>query len=80
MPGTTLEFVMPLYIRATHPDAFRSGQWAKVVSVDYLPQRHGPSPRDARPIYLVEFVDGRRDQWPVYDDVAGYEFSSAVTA
>lgn len=72
------EFTMPLFIRASHPSAYRSGQWAKVVAVRYLPQKYGDSPRVARPVYLVEFIDGKQDQWPVYDDVAEYEFSSQV--
>jgi hypothetical protein len=72
-----LPYTTNLYIRATHPNSFRSGQWAKVISVRLLPDQHKPF-RRSRPVYLVEFVDGRQDQWPVYDADAGYEFASGV--
>jgi hypothetical protein len=65
-----------LFIRGTHPDVFRSGQWGKVVQIGMLPKHHGDTPRDPRPVFLVEFIDGQRDLWPVYDPAAGYEFSA----
>lgn len=75
-----LEYTTPVYIRATNHNAFRSCQWAKVISVELLPEQFGRDARPARPVYLIEWVDGKRDQWPVYDDAAGYEFSSVVKA
>lgn len=74
-PGNGLNHELPLvsdfYIRVTHPAAFRSGQWAKVLEVAWLSD-HGDG---ARPVYVVEFVDGTRDLWPVYDTLHGYEFA-----
>lgn len=52
-------------IRATHPYSFRSGQWARLVSVTSGPGRE---------CYLVEFPDGVTDLWVVADPAAGYEF------
>jgi hypothetical protein len=52
-------------IRSTHPAAFRSGQWAKVVAI---------VPSSERECYLVEFPDGATDFWAVNDPDAGYEF------
>lgn len=60
--------VEPCYIRATHPYAFRSDEWAEVVGVKMV---------NKRPCWLVLFRDGRTDLWPVEDPVAGYEFSVA---
>ena len=54
------------YIRATHPDGYRCGQWAKVTGVAMI---------ESRPCYVVEFIDGLADQWPVYDSSDPYEFS-----
>ena len=71
-------FTQQLFIRATHPDAYRSGQWAKVVKTAFKPERFGERPQPARPVYEIEFVDGKIDQWPVYDEVAGYEFAAQV--
>jgi hypothetical protein len=58
-------------IRATHHYAFRSGQWARLVTT--VP---GPS----GDCYLVEFPDGVTDIWSVEDTGWGYEFSSCETA
>lgn len=67
-----LPLVSDFYIRASHPAAFRPWQWAKVVEVAWIaPKAEQPG----RPVYVVEFVDGRRDLWPVYDTEAGYEFA-----
>lgn len=43
-------------IRHTHPDGFRSGQWAAIRAV---------VPGDDRECYLVEFPDGVTDFWSV---------------
>jgi hypothetical protein len=67
-----------LYVRGTHPYAFRSGQWAEVIGVGWLPRRHGSDPREPRPVFKVRFVDGKEDYWPVYDQVAGHEFSGSA--
>lgn len=61
-----------LFIRATHPAGFRSGQWGKVIGL-ILRQE------DERPCYRVEFIDNVVDLWPVYDASDPYEFSSVVT-
>jgi hypothetical protein len=54
-------------IRATHPYAFRSGEWATLCCV---------VPGPGRDCYLVEFDDGATDFWPVHDLAHGYEFRS----
>lgn len=69
-------FTQDLYIRATHPYGFRSGQWAKVTGVRYLPKQSPPRERPARAVYVVQFVDGFTDLWPIYDPSDPYEFSS----
>jgi hypothetical protein len=54
-------------IRATHPDAFRSGQWATLTgTLD--------DPESGRRCYAVRFPDGESDFWPVQDMEHGYEF------
>lgn len=54
-------------IRATHPYAYRSGQWATVLTT---------VPGPTRDCYIVEFPDGATDWWVVGDPDAGYEFGS----
>lgn len=51
-------------IRATHPYAFRSGEWADLFSIQY---------DDGRAMYVVEFPDGAQDVWPSWDEDHGYE-------
>jgi hypothetical protein len=63
-------FSMDLYIRSKHPEAYRSGQWAKVLDVRYLPPRGGARPTHGHPVYIIEWVDGERDMWPVYSEGA----------
>ena len=58
----------PSYIRATHPSGFRSGQWARITGIEF-------NIRYGRPVYVVRFVDGTTDRWPVYDGSDPYEFS-----
>lgn len=65
----------PFYIKATHSAAFRSGQWALIVGVGMYPKETGKD----RPCYVVAFIDGAMDFWPVYDEAAGYEFSKKAT-
>lgn len=57
-------------IRATHPYAYRSGEWAENAMI--VTAR-------GQDCYLVSFPDGRTDLWPVEDPVAGYEFSEDKT-
>jgi len=77
-PVSGNEFFQKLLIRANHPYAYRHGQWAAVTGVAYKPERLGNKPAPARVVYLVKFVDGQTDQWPVYDPDAAYEFSAGV--
>lgn len=60
-----------VYIRATHPAGYRSGQWARIVDVVWT-----GSPE--RPCFRVQFIDGRFDTWPVYDPADPYEFAGAL--
>ena len=69
-----------VYIRSTHPNAYRSGQWAKIIGVEWLCGGMGKGALPARPALTVEFVDGVVDEWALDDPVAGYEFSGQVTA
>ena len=62
----------PIWIRATHPYAFRCGEWAQLKGLTDLPGY----PEGDRTCYLVEFEDGETDFWPVEDAAAGYEFSA----
>lgn len=53
-------------IRATHPYAFRSGQWARLAgTVD--------DPATGRRCWSVQFPDGESDFWPVDDGDHQYE-------
>lgn len=52
-------------IRSTHPDGFRSGQWAKVLAVTTVTNR---------PCYVVMFPDRRTDLWVCDDPRDPYEF------
>jgi hypothetical protein len=58
-------------IRGTHPDHFRSGEWAEIVGVGLFERTH-------RICYVVVFPDGETDEWPVIDFTAGYELAPAV--
>lgn len=62
-----------MLIRATHPDAFRSGSWARLAGTAELPG----FPEGDRCCYLVEFPDGVTDFWAVDAAEYGYEFSGA---
>lgn len=53
-------------IRATHPYAYRSGQWARLVGTM-------DDPETGRRCYSVAFPDGETDWWPVDDEAHGYE-------
>ena len=70
----------PLCVRASNPNAYRCGQWARVVGMGWLPRRFGENPRDPRAVMIVEFVDGVRDTWALDDPDAGYEYNGQVTA
>jgi len=65
----------PVYIRTNSTAGFRSGQWAKILRLAWLPRRHGESPREPRVVFCVEFVDGVGDLWPIDDPSALYEFA-----
>lgn len=54
-------------IRATHPDSFRSGQWATLTGIV-------EDPETGRVCYAVLFPDGTADFWLVRDREHGYEF------
>lgn len=56
-------------IRALHPYAFRSGEWAELKGTTDLPG----FPEGDRCCYLVEFPDGMTDFWPVKNSGYGYE-------
>lgn len=51
-------------VRQTHPYGFRSGQWARVLTTV---ESYG------RPCWLVQFPDGKLDEWVIEDPDAGYE-------
>lgn len=53
-------------IRTTHPYGFRSGQWARLIGVEWV---------GYRPCYSVRFSDGVTDQWVMADP--HYEFRAA---
>jgi hypothetical protein len=59
------------WIRGTHPYAFRSGEWARLV--------HEVEFRD-RPCYYVRFEDGVMDYWAIDGAGFGYEFFPAEPA
>ena len=59
------------HIRAMHPYAFRSGEWARIRGTAMLPVREGEPDRAC---YLVRFSDGVDDFWPVDDVDYQYEF------
>lgn len=63
---------MGVNIRATHPDGFRSGEWAEIVDVRWVTLTGRND--DGRACYAVRFVDGREDVWPVNDSSDPYEF------
>lgn len=54
-------------IRTMHPNGFRSGQWATLLSI---------APAEDRDCYLVQFPDGATDFWVVDDPDGKYEFAS----
>lgn len=60
-----LQFATMIYIRGTHPYAFRSGEWAHLFSI-----QHNDEGQD---LWVVEFDDGEMDVWPSWDVLAGYD-------
>lgn len=54
-----------IYVRGTHPYAFRSGDWAHLFSIQHDEQ--------GRDLWVVEFPDGVMDVWPSWDKQHGYE-------
>ena len=60
-------------IRGTHPYHFRSGEWARLLTVVEAPD-------PARDCYVVQFGDGVTDFWVVEDDAARYELRKAPRA
>jgi hypothetical protein len=61
------------YIRAMHPYAYRSGQWAEILAV--APANGDRDILQPGDCYIVRFADGATDFWPVFDDAARYEFA-----
>lgn len=61
-------------MRATHPAAFRSGEWARIIGVGVI-GIDGKS----RCCFVVEFVDGVNDHWPIEDASMGYEFNPSAS-
>jgi hypothetical protein len=57
------------FVRATHPYAFKSGEWAQIV---------GETERNGRPCWLLVWSDGATDEWVTNDPHAGYEFTNTV--
>ncbi len=60
-------------IRATHPYAYRSGKWARLVGTM-------DDPETGRRCYSVMFPDGATDWWPVDDAAHGYETATPAQA
>lgn len=56
----------PRFVRATHPYAYKSGEWGQIV---------GEVERNGRPCWLIVWSDGSTDEWVVDDSHAGYEFA-----
>lgn len=65
MSGLDVFVQRPVFATHTHPDGFRSGQWAEVLDLVWFPGKSGPHPLPARACFRVRFVDGRQDLWPV---------------
>ena len=57
-----------ILIRSTNSNGFRLGQWAKIVDFMWI---------NNRICYVVEFIDGKKDTWVVYDPSDPYEFATA---
>ena len=64
-------------MRAMHPYAFRSGEWAVVRGSALLPVRAGEPDRAC---WLVQFSDGATDFWAVDAPEYEYEFSGDLPA
>ena len=60
-----------VFIQGVHEQTFRSGQWAKLLGVVV---------HDARLCFVVSFIDGELDLWPVYDPGEPYKFASILPA
>jgi hypothetical protein len=54
------------YVRATHPHAYKSGEWAQIV---------GERERNRRRVWLLVWPDGKTDEWVIDDPQAAYEFA-----
>lgn len=68
--------IKPL-IRANSWAAFRSGEWARITGVEvFSPYPSSPDAerKPPRVCFVVEFLDGEIDRWPVEDSEAEYEF------
>ncbi len=61
-------------IRATHRYAFRSGEWATILTIAPTPVLPRDGDVTLRECYLVRFADGQEDFFAVNDPDAGYEF------
>ena len=63
-----------MYIRINDEGfGYRSGQWAEITAIQmWHPSNH--------PCYIVKFIDGATDHWPVYASGYNYEFNSQATS
>ena len=58
------------FIKGTRNGCFRTGQWAKINGVVMSKDDAGH-----QLCFVVEFIDGYMDEWPIYSSGYGYEFS-----
>lgn len=74
------ELGAPVYIMSTHRHAFRPDQWALITGVVIVPApwERVTDTRPPRPCYVVRFVDGEQDLWPIYDPDHAYVFSDTA--
>lgn len=54
------------FVRATHPYAFKSGQWGQIVG-------------EYEGNWLIVWPDGTTDEWVIEDPDAGYEHAVSET-
>ena len=74
MEGLGRMRVVGAKIRGTHHYSYRSGEWGLVVGVVFMT----PDPMlEPRPVYLVQFADGKTDHIALYDR-ENYELAPAA--
>lgn len=62
-------------IRGTHPYAYRSGEWAKIVDIE-LTQVRGKT----RWVWVMRWPDGAEDRSPIHNSGYDNEFRVTKTA